>query len=204
MEPGRRKIWLIIIPLVLLALVIVAAFWARSYPSKITIEVSPADSVVTINGKKRNKGTINVRPGVYSIVFSRQGFTIESKSVSVAKGETKYVGVSLVSNSPATANWYTNHPSDAKMLEGISSKNYDLFSAEQTKKYPLIKNLPFIDRLYRVDYGRSQTYPNDPTAVAIYVKYYSELGKQQALEWLEFKGYSPNNIEIIYTNALAE
>lgn len=204
MQTGRRKIWLVIISIILLSLVIGAAMLARSYPSKVTIEVSPADSVVTINGKKRGQGTINVRPGTYSIVASRQDFATQSKSISVVKGETKYVGLLLVSNSPATTNWYIDHPADAKKLEGISSKNFDLVSAEQTNRYPLIKSLPLIDQVYRIDYGRSLVHSDDPIAIAIYIKYYSEGGKQQALEWLKFKGYSPENLEIIYVNAEAQ
>lgn len=204
MQPDRRKILLVIISTISIALVVTAVIWTRLYSSKITIQISPADSVVTINGKRRAQGTINVRPGTYSVVGSRQGFESQSKSVSVVKAEIKYVGLLLVSNSPATANWYIDHPSDAKILEGISSNNYDLFSTEQTKKYPLIKSLPFIDQLYRVDYGRSQASPNNLTAVGFYVKYYSELGKQQALEWLKFKGYEPESLEIIYIDTKAQ
>lgn len=201
MQSSRKKIWLIIISVIIFSLIIGATIWARSYSAKITLEISPADSTITINDKKSNRGTIKVRPGIYKVAASKQGFSTISKSVDVAKGKSEYVGIVLVSNSPDTANWYVDHPSDAKLLEGISSKNFDLSSAVQTKNLPLIKSLPFIDQLYRIDYGRSQAHPDDPTAVAIYIKYYSEQGKQGALEWLKFKGYGPEKLEIIYINA---
>lgn len=206
MQPTRRKIWLIIVPLMIFLLVVGIGIgtWAQSYSAKVIVESSPADSMITINGKKRDQGAIKVRPGVHKIAVSKQGFTTVSRSVAVAKDESKYVGIALVPSSPATANWYIDHPSDGKLLEGISSKNFDLSSADQIKKLPLIKNLPFIDQLYRIDYGRSQAHPNDPTALAIYIEYYSEQGKQQALEWLKFKGYGPDKLEIIYTNAEAQ
>lgn len=201
MQPNKRKIRLITILVPLLLIIIGVGVWFYLYSAKLSVEAVPSDSSLTINGEKRGQGTYRVRTGVYKIEASKQGFATESRSVLIGRGEKRYVGIALIPNSSTTTNWYASHPSDAKLLEKISSKNFDQLSADQIKKFPLIKNLPLIDRLFRIDYGPSKANPNNPTAIAFYVKYYSENGKQQAIEWLKFKGYDPNKLEVIYTNA---
>lgn len=171
--------------------------------AKLTIQMAPASgSKININGKDRKAGVIKVKPGNYQVVISHPGFATSTRSVLVVKGDNKYIGVALVSNSSSTANWYKNNPGDERLAEAISSKNFAVLQSEQEKSLPLIKDLPLIDQQYRVDYGKSLKHPTDPAAVAIYVTYYSNDGKQQALDWLKFKGYTPSNTEVILKNAI--
>jgi len=116
----------------------------------------------------------------------------------VSKGSDDYVGLVLGSNSPSTVNWYQTHPGDQQLSQVIGGKNFDLAAKRQSQKNPLIKSLPFVDQLYRVDYGQSQKHTSDPDAVGIYITYYSQAGKQQALDWIKFKGFDPSKLEIIY------
>lgn len=70
-------------------------------------------------------------------------------------------------------------------------------------KPPLVSELPFIDLTWRVDAVPSQKYPNNPNVIALSVKYWSTQGKQDALDWIRFKGYDTDKIEIIYVDALS-
>lgn len=170
----------------------------RSLSAKIEVEIAPSSSALFINDVRHKDGVVKVRPGSYAVVVSKSGFNTSRETITVFKGEAKYVGVALVSNSPSTADWYETHPLDAKKAEGISSKNFDIKTQQQAAKLPIIRELPWVDLLYRVDYGPSMKRPNDPESVALYITYYSESGKTQALQWLKFKSYTPDSTEMIF------
>jgi hypothetical protein len=197
MTPNIKRLTI----LVLLPVVVLGGWFIyhnHSLSAKLTLEVAPTGSHININGNAVRGGQLKVKPGSYHLTFSQNGFSDYSKDVQLTKGESSFVGVSLSPNSAATADWYKSHPEDAKKAEGISSKNFDQISLDQQRRLPLIKELPFIDLLWRVDYGRSVQHPNDPGAVAVYVSYYTEAAKKDAQDWLKFKGYDLSKLEIIY------
>ena len=65
---------------------------------------------------------------------------------------------------------------------------------------PLVNELPFIDQMWRIDAGVSQK-RQGPNTTALYVKYWSDQGKQSAQDWLRFKGYDPDKMDIEYIKA---
>lgn len=191
----------LMIPVIILVagLLVWAIYKDQTLTSEITLEMTPSSgSNISLNERGVREGISKVRPGTYTIRFTREGFEPVSKALKLSKGERQYVGVVLVSNSQDTANWYQKNQADQKKAEGISSRNSDQLSINQQKSLPLIKELPFIDRLYKVDYGRSERQPSDPKILALYIRHFGEEGKKQALEWLVFKGYKPSELEIIY------
>ena len=199
---SRRWLALAILGAGLLVVGIVwSVLYQRSFSAALTVQVAPASSSIGLNGKKTSAKTINLRPGNYKITASHSGFASASQTVNLNAGDKRYVGLTLNSNSAATANWYNTHASDQSLAESISGQNLNQAAGDQVKKLPLIKGLPFIDQAYRIDYGSSKLHPSDPTATAIYITYYSADGKQQALDWLKFKGYDPTKLEIIYSDA---
>lgn len=204
MNMNKQLILKVVTVLVLMAGVS-AALLMRQKPltAHLVIEVTPKSSSVTLNGKKTRTGTANLRPGTYRILVSHPGFKDNSNSVTLSKNDTKYVGLVLESNSDSTASWYADHPEDQSLAEKISGKNLKIDAESQKTTLPLIKELPFIDRIYRVDYGVSKKTPNDPAAVALYITYYGDQSKQDALAWLKFKGYTPENTEFIFVDGNA-
>lgn len=193
---SRRK--LILVLAALLVVIIGFAFFASRPKGQLTIQVAPADSSITLNGKKTLAGSFDEKPGDYTVVASRNGFGSYTKKFSLKKNTNEYVGVILGPNSASTINWYKQHPDDQQLAEVISGKNFSIDVQQQITKYPIIKYLPFVDQFYRIDYGRSVKSPNNPEAVAIYITFYSQEGKSEALQWIKFKGYDPNQLEIIY------
>jgi hypothetical protein len=148
-------------------------------------------------------GIIRVRPGNAHVVVTKSGFASQTKSVTAQQGKIVSVSIALISNSATTANWYATHPEDQKELEIITGRSYNSGAEQSVQKTPLIASLPHIDNFYRVDYGQSQAHPDDPNATAIYITYYSQDGKQQALDWIKFKGFDPASLEIIYVDKAA-
>lgn len=194
--------WKIILPVAgFLVIIIASSVHLSALSAKVLVQAAPEKSTITLDGKKIRPGQHSIRPGTHTLVISKAGFASFSTTFKVAKDEKRFVGTALTPNSPETANWYQTHPADAKIAEGISSKNSDQSSQDAQAKLPIIKSLPFVDQLYRIDYGRSQAQPNNPDSVALYIKYYSDAGKQQALQYLEHKGVNPTKTEIIYINA---
>lgn len=189
--------------LIVLLLIVFAITTIHKRPltAKLTIQVAPKSSVITLNGKKVKASIISVKPGEYKVSASHSGFAEKTQTIKLSKDASQYVGLVLISNATSTANWYSSHPEDQTLVEVITGKTVSNDSEAQQKTIPLIKELPFIDQLFRVDYGVSKLKPTDPSAVAIYIKYYSDAGKQEALDWLKFKGYEPSALEIIYVNA---
>ena len=197
----RRFLFIAIVVFIATAVLLIFSGINRSrMTAKITIEVSPSGSTIKLNDKGIKEGTRKVRPGSYTIKVSHDGFTTGSKSITISKNQNVYVGIVLDPSSLSTNNWFDTHPEDALKGEGITGKSMDQASQELQAKFPIITNLPFIDQEYRIDYGKSKKEPDNPQALAIVITYYSESGKQQAIDWIRFKGYNPDNMEIIYIN----
>lgn len=178
------------------------SFHLSSLSAKLAVEAAPMDSTIKIDGRSVSASTYRVKPGTHVVSVSRPGFAAESKSFSPQKGEVLYAGFVLVSNSSSTASWYQAHSADQRLAEKISGRLFQQSSTAQIQKLPLIKSLPLIDQEFRIDFGQSKAHPNDPASVAIYITYYSDQGKQTALNWIKFKGYDPSKLEIIYVNKI--
>jgi len=188
----------------LVTVIVIIGFALNSTRQKkdatIDIQVVPSGSTVTLDGKGVSSGNLRIASGEHTLAASKDGFESQTKKFSIKSDENKFEGLALVSNSASTRNWYIDHPEEQRLVESIGSRSFDQSSSEITTRYPIIKELPFIDQFYRVDYGKSKLHSNDPSAIALYVTFYSKEGKTQALKWLDFKGYTPASIEIIYTD----
>lgn len=194
----KKKYLFVVLPLLLIVLLLVFALRNSRLNASLDVEVTPSKAGVKLNGKNTDHGLTKVAAGTFKVEVSMKGFETISKTVRLAKGERKYIGIILNPNSSDTQNWYLDNASDQKKAEGISSKNFDQNSKSQRELLPIIKILPFIDQFYRIDYGVSSNAPNDPSRVALYVTYYSEQGKQDAIDFLKFKRVDIEKTEIIY------
>lgn len=183
---------------ILLFLFVVLITLSFTQSSKnLSIEVAPDSADLTLDGKKISSGDISVSVGSHTIKASMAGFGTVTKKVDVS---TKIVSVALLLD-PTTQeglDFLKSHPKEQLHRESIGGKNTEDRAREIAKKTPLIKYLPFIDREFRIDYGASANNRADTTASAIYVTYYSASGKQQAIDWIKFKGFDPNLLELFY------
>jgi len=195
-----KLILLILLPLIAVILALSLYKSGGSGSTFVDIAVAPGGSELKLDGKGVKAGKVLVSAGEHRVSATHYGFAGQAKDFSVSLNETRFVGIVLVPNSPDTKDWYKTHPMDQQMAESIASRNFDQGSADIKQRYPVVSELPFIDQLYRVDYGVPQRATNDPTAIALYVTYYSQDGKKQALTWLKFKGVDIDRTEIVYVN----
>lgn len=181
---------------------IVALMLRQQGRGTLEIITIPDDAKVTLSQKKiAGNHSISVAHGTYKVEVSRSGFETKAQNVTVTEGKKAIYKFYLAANSPEGIRWLDDHPGQASIIEAEASKASAEGYQRTAKEVPLIKSLPFIDLQYRIDYGKSQAHPGEPGAVAIYIKYWADEGKTQALEWIRFKGYDPSKLEIIYTKA---
>jgi hypothetical protein len=84
-------------------------------------------------------------------------------------------------------------------VEGVASAESETNSKNIATNNPIISQLP-IDATpnYRVDYGVSKKYPNDPSKIALYISADSDFYRHVALSAIYLAGYDPSDYEIIF------
>lgn len=168
----------------------------------LVIEIAPNGALITVDGKKISKTTLFIAPGKHSLVARLDGFAGNEQTFTTETGKTTNLIVLLDPNTPAGEKYLRENPREQFNREALGGKLSAQLSTATTAKNPILASLPFIDRLFRVDYGASVKNPKDPLAVALFVTFYSEQGKQEALEWLQFKGVDTTTAEVLFINAL--
>lgn len=169
----------------------------------VDVITAPDAAMLTIDGQPTSKTKLfYLKPGKHTITASMDGFTSDSQTVQVGNSGVTKVSLLLNPNSTAGYDYLQANPAEELQREAMGGQKFLQQNNAITSRVPLISSLPFIDQEFRVDYGVSLQHPNDPTAVAIYITYYSEAAKQQALSWIRFKGYDPSKLEIVYVNKI--
>jgi hypothetical protein len=165
--------------------------------ASVDIEASPLSSVITINDKNTGQGITKLKPGDIVINISLKGFIPYKTSLHLSKGDNKYIGVVLKSDSADTADWYQNHPADESMAEKVSGKQFDSISEQQVKAEPFISMLPFISAgfEFRIDYGAATDSSSKPV---IYIQTATQQGRDDALTWIKSSGFDPTTMNIVY------
>lgn len=199
----RRQILVIIAILLLTGLF----FWfvvthanSKNNKTGVNIQVVPNGARISINNRGTKEGFTKTVVGRVHIEVSLKGFESTSQDIDVSAGETRFAGFALVPNTPETADWYDKHTKDKIEAEGLSSKTFDDLSNNATKKQPFVKDLPYIGPAdeYRIDYGPD---PNGKsTEQVVYITAGSQIGKDDALNWIRDQGYDPATMTIIYKN----
>jgi hypothetical protein len=194
-----------IILLVLVFIVLIVGLLAFSLTRKsanITFTMSPSVATAKLDGTSTLKpGKLYIKPGKHTITATFAGFDDKSVSFEAVQGSMKTISVFLVSNSPEGDAWLKNHPEEASNRQAIGSTNFNDEAAQRLAKYPIIKDLPFLGPAseYRIDYGVNPD-NSDPLSVGIYITYYTDGGKQDALDWMQQQGFNPSGYTITYTD----
>lgn len=161
----------------------------------IIIQFAPKSARAFINHKQARE-TNRVAPGEYTITVTRDGFDSYEEKISLTKDSERIIYAVLTPNTDETRFWYENNKEDANLRERIFFRDFSTGSEDAEKKFPIMKDLPFIGpkRIYRIDYGKG----SKEGTQALYITYYSSDAKQMALDWIKEKGYSIEDYEIFY------
>lgn len=200
----RRYIVLIIV--ILLVVSGGLAVWKVIQPKpNLVLNVAPDVATIKLDDADTlSPGKQHLEPGSHTIKVSFDGFDTKIIDFKVQADKVTSLDVVLNPNSQAGYDWLAEHPEQQALREQLGGKGFEAQSRQLAKDTPLIKQLPYIDRLFRVDYGQSIAYPNDPDKVAIYIGFSSDEGKQQSLQWIKDQGYDPSSLEIVYKSQNAE
>lgn len=194
----RRIVTLIIVFFGLAIAIVVGIFVYRSINSAtINLYFSPKSADVKIGSSGGSFGDNYVRPGTYTVVVSKKGFSTYTEEVTVKSGETVTVNAALTSTSSETADWYTTHTEDYSIAQNIGDRQADKEMDTFVAGFPIVKVLPIVGMYesYRVDYGPS---PTKPGKFAVFISYQSDQAKQQAQDAVKAKGYDLSKYEVIY------
>jgi hypothetical protein len=195
-----RLIALVLIGLVVVLIGILIFISAKhSQEAKLNIYVLPEDSTIKLDDQVIKKKSIYVKPGEHTISASKNGFKTDVRMVSLIKQESLDLYLLPSPESQEAQDWLAQNPDLQRLREEYAAHNATSIQQELQKQYPILDSLPLITRYYRIDYGVSKKYPNDPSKVALYITAV-KANRNMALQWIKFKGFNPNDYEIIYRN----
>ncbi|MDF2460829.1 MAG: hypothetical protein K0S68_232 [Candidatus Saccharibacteria bacterium] len=170
----------------------------------LDITVSPTDARIKIDGKGSAKpGKISLAPGEHTLEVTRKGYASKTLKIKITSGNVTTEGVQLTVSDPAAVakeNAELNK-NDVTEQEGVAGKIVNEQGAKIAAENPLITKLPFYGADFNIDVGKSEKYPNDGTAVAIYITAITDEGRTHALNWIKAQGYDPAAYEIIYSGS---
>lgn len=172
---------------------------ARERTATLVTLITPSEGAnIQVNGVGVAQGEITLKPGGYNIEVSAEGFEPQTRSVVLGAGDVARIAVALQPNSQVTSGYYKKNGAEASKAEAIAGQTSQARAASKIARLPIIRNLPKADDgNYRIDYGLSKERPDDPSALAVIITYYTKSGRQSAINWLKYRGYDQSNTEII-------
>lgn len=170
-------------------------YYSLTYRATIFIDFTPSDAKVKLDGKKGSDKN-RLKPGEYKIEVSRDGFESHKETIKVNSGEEVTVYAALKPSSQETEGWYGDKASEYQKREKILSDKYDADSEKAMENFKIVKILPFTGPGggYQIDYGVG----SDPNTQAVYISYYTDVGKKLAQDYIKDQGYDLKNYEVKY------
>jgi hypothetical protein len=188
---------MVVLIIIIIIVMITRTAHNQLYSGQLSLTIAPAGSQVVVDGTTASGTAIRVKPGKLTINVSKFGFSSQTKTTEITKGQMIAITIALSPNSTATANWYANNPADETILEQATGQNYNQQSSQAVQQVPLIQQLPYVDPslAFRVDYGEPLAGSSVP---GIYITAPTTQGQQVALQWIEDQGYNPSTLHIQY------
>lgn len=211
----RNKKILVAVVVVIVA-VLFAALSSRSRDSnsiRVTVVISPSDSIFYIDGKKVKPGTVALKKGSkHTLKATHQYFADASTVIDPSSYDTsKTIYLSPNPSSKAATDWLLHHPDAQSQRESAAGAQAESIQATMRSKYPIIDSLPYESIDYRVDYT-----PKDngdiqfnvslfmPPAILPGTPEYDEQYQQfkrEANEYLQTNNVDPAKVDVTYETA---
>ncbi len=192
---------LILISIIIFILIIGFFIFENPFNNSSTLKilVTPTSSLIKLNNSTSSIGIHHLRPGNYTITVSHPGFKTQSKSFSIKKNNTKFIGIILQPNTAKTANFYQTNNYQEQMVEAISSNNNLTGAISSVSSEPIIKYLPYIgpNLQYKINYSVD---PKNSKTPYITITANNPQGRQDALSFIKSKGIDPTYLNIVFIN----
>lgn len=165
--------------------------------TKVSIEVLPKDSVVTINDSEGSSGDTYLEPGEYTFSATKDGFEKDTQTIIVDEGEL--VVVLLPEPVSEEALEWSQQPDVALQLESYGGLRATQRGMAIRNTNPLIDRLPHVDFAgpFVVDYGY---YGADSTKTYIVIRDTTPNGRIAAIEWIRDQGVNPAELDIRFSD----
>jgi hypothetical protein len=166
---------------------------------RINIIVAPSDAVLSLDSKPIKAGELYIEPGKHQLVVRRDNFNQKTVAVNTVKNKVVEVPVWLTPKDIVGENVVKKQQDAFLKVSGTASRQFYEGEEIMTKNNPIIQQLPVVvSPIFRIDYGISKKYPNDPSKIALYISANSALTRQNALYSIYTMRYDPSDYEIIF------
>lgn len=192
-----RRILFSLACLSLIALVGVFAFstFHKLSLEKIQFVTYPSDAKISVNGAPSvGQKTFYLEPGVYTVIFSRPGFSTELASVDTSIDGDYPILASLRSISDEAIAWEEENISQRQSFERLSSSLLSQQGTDKREEYPILNYLPSRNNLYSIGH-----ISNDDGSITVTVHapdVYVPYAINQIREW----GLDPEDYDINFVN----
>ncbi len=168
----------------------------RHGTTKISIDVLPKDSQISINGTKTGSTTHYLKPGTYKLTASRSGFTTATSDITIKPGDgPKNVRLLPTPADPGAITWASEHAAEYQKLESGAGAETQDEGEEFEKKFPISRVLPYKNLLFSIDYSTNNT----KNGFKIIVSADTAVDRQYAVKQIQDWGYSPGDYQIEFS-----
>ncbi len=160
MDKNKKKSIITVIIIATLLILLSIAFYIiynTINSATLIVRVAPASASIYLDNHQVSNGNIKVTPGEHILRAQKEGFEEKSIQVSAISDQESNALIILESNSESTANWYTDHSEDQKLIEEIYSLDFTAASDQMASDYPLVDFLPYSVPDYDINYGTCDT-----------------------------------------------
>lgn len=175
-------------------------FLLVTYPrlGKVAVEVlaHPSDTTITIDGDAYSPGTIYLRPGEYTLLAKKNGWTNATASIIVTK-QPRSVALVLEPDSVQAYKILEDEKVIAER-EALAAVTANARGEDIRSRYPIIERLPYSDISgpFKIDFGFDQL---DKTTPYLIVSFSTPKGRRLAIDWLK-----KNNVDLVKTEVIFE
>lgn len=172
-------------------------YWRTKNYAALIVNASPVDMIMKEGDKEfKSPKKIYFKPGDYTLHFSRENFTNDSRTVTLQKGQSTTLNVPLYPTNQAGQDYLDNSLQARQQAEFVGGLRQDELTDEFVKNNPIVRVLPVTRRDFIVDY--SSTQGDGKWDIRIRVTHAGKIGKKNAEQWFADNGYTLSDYNVSY------
>lgn len=173
---------------------------SRTGKEAVTIQLTPDDTILTINDEKHGEGTIYLAPGNYSVHAEREGFQAYDGTLEVSQSNltTPQIDLALQPVSEEAIRWQEEHANLYSAHEGRSGDRATEFGINFQEQFPITGHLPFRNYIYSIGH-RLKNIDNPSEGIVIAISAITGY-REAALDKIRELGFEPTDYEIEFND----
>lgn len=170
----------------------IVSFMDRQGKVAVVIRSVPGDAIITFNTAPESSGTQWIKPGDYTVVAKKDGFTSITRKVRISDQKSQnVVALSLQPESTQAKEWAEKNTDEYQRNETFGTIEANANGEYFTKLNPITTKLPFTDPYFKIAYKT-----NDDQSVTLTVSTPSPRYRFYAVEKIRELGYDPTDFVI--------